>query len=126
MAIYKARKDINADLLTNDPDVYDMRWTEEQVREDAANFEMTPEEFIDKFLEETNLLDYKALIEKLYRWIGHDLDAVEDDIKHDYLTENTGRDGKDYLWYLDETTNAIIDADGNICEDDDRIDELFC
>lgn len=54
MAIYKVRKDVNADLLANDPDVYDMRWSEEQVREDAANFEMTSEEFIDKFLEEAN------------------------------------------------------------------------
>lgn len=54
MVIYKVRTDVNADLLTNDPAVYDMRWTEEQVKEDAANFEMTPEEFIDKFLEETN------------------------------------------------------------------------
>ncbi len=72
------------------------------------------------------LIETKWLVEKLYKWIGHDLGEVENDIEHDYLTENTGRDGKDYLWYLDETTNAIIDADGNICEDNGRIDELFC
>lgn len=77
-------------------------------------------------MENNNLIEARWLVEKLYKWIGHDLGDVENDIEHDYLTENTGRDGKDYLWYLDETTNAIIDVDGNICEDDDRIDELFC
>lgn len=126
MAIYKARKDIDTDLLTNDPNVYNMRWTEEQVREDAANFGMTPDEFISEFLEETNLLDYKALIEKLYKWIGHDMDGVENDIKFDFLTQNEGRDGKQYLWYMDSGMMAIIDEDGNISEDYGKIDELFC
>lgn len=65
-------------------------------------------------------------VDKLYAWIGHDTEFVGHDIRHDYLSENTGRDGKDYLWHYDGTTNAIIDADGNICEDSDRINELFC
>ena len=73
-----------------------------------------------------SLLDDRELIEKLYAWIGHDTEYIEYDIRHDFLSENTGRDGKEYLWYLDETSNAIIDADGNICEDSVRIDELFC
>ena len=73
-----------------------------------------------------SLLDDDKLVDKLYAWIGHDTEFVGHDIRHDYLSENTGRDGKDYLWHYDGTTNAIIDADGNICEDSDRINELFC
>ena len=66
------------------------------------------------------------LKEKLYDHIGHDMDGVENDIKFDFLTQNEGRDGKQYLWYMDSGTMAIIDEDGNISEDHDKIDELFC
>lgn len=54
--IYKVREDIGmlADELTYDPDVYDMRWNTAEVKIDAENFGMTPQEFIDKFLEEAN------------------------------------------------------------------------
>lgn len=52
MTIYKARRDFYPDLLTSSSDIYDMRWTESEVALDAQNFEMTPEEFIEAFLEE--------------------------------------------------------------------------
>ncbi len=41
----------------------DTRWTEEDVRTDAQNFEMTVEEFIDRYLEEAN--EVRALRQKL-------------------------------------------------------------
>ncbi len=80
----------------------------------------------EEVYKEFDLINDRMLIGKLYDYIGHDVADADDDIKNDYLTENTGRDGKDYLWYADETTNAIIDADGNITEDNSTIEELFC
>ena len=76
--------------------------------------------------DEPDLLGNKELIQKLYDHIGHDMDGVENDIKFDFLTQNEGRDGKQYLWYMDSGMMAIIDEDGNISEDHDKIDELFC
>lgn len=105
----------------------DIEWFYDDDRYLEEDADAECEVFLDIDIEEdANLIDNAALIEKLYKWIGHDVSEAEEDIKHDYLTENTGRDGKDYLWYLDETTNAVIDADGNICEDENAIDELFC
>ena len=76
--------------------------------------------------DEPDLLSNRELIQKLYDHIGHDMDGVENDIKFDFLTQNEGRDGKQYLWYMDSGMMAIIDEDGNISEDHDKIDELFC
>lgn len=77
-------------------------------------------------VDEPDLLGNRELIQKLYDHIGHDMDGIENDIKFDFLTQNEGRDGKQYLWYMDSGMMAIIDEDGNISEDHDKIDELFC
>lgn len=77
-------------------------------------------------VDEPDLLSDRELIQKLYDHIGHHMDGVENDIKFDFLTQNEGRDGKQYLWYMDSGMMAIIDEDGNISEDHDKIDELFC
>lgn len=62
----------------------------------------------------------------LYDYLGFDTESVNDDIKRGYLSENTGRDHNDYMWYSDETHNACINIDTlDIIEDDNRIDELL-
>lgn len=48
---YTVRDDVDISRL-GDNVTSDMRWTEEEVEEDAENFGMTPEEFINEFLEE--------------------------------------------------------------------------
>ncbi len=50
MRLYRIREDVDISCLGEDAS-WDMRWTEEQVRSDAENFETTPEEFIEMFLE---------------------------------------------------------------------------
>jgi hypothetical protein len=52
--LYKVRSDIDPDRLTSNGYVYGMTWNMEQIEEDAENFGMTPQEFIDEFLEEAN------------------------------------------------------------------------
>ena len=66
-------------------------------------------------------------IEKLYNYIERDLENVKTDMDCDFLTENTGRDGKDYYWYLDDNRDvAIREEDGAIIDDQETINELFC
>ena len=60
-----------------------------------------------------------TLITRLYEYIGYDGDSIMDDIKNDYLTENEGRDGHWYIWYLDSNYNAAIRDDGKIIDEDD-------
>ena len=69
----------------------------------------------------------RELINKLYHYLEHDHDAdlIENDIEYDYLTCNTGRDKKDYFWYLDENNSVAIDMDGNIIDEEKNIEKLF-
>ena len=61
----------------------------------------------------------RELINKLYDYMGYDIDSLDNDTEHDYLTCNTGSNGKDYLWYMDETKSVAIDMDGNIIDESD-------
>lgn len=72
------------------------------------------------------ILNKKELIEKLYGHLGIPASDVENDIAHDYLTDNEGRDGKLYIWYMDENRCAAVDADGTIVDDEEKLKELFC
>ena len=38
---------------------------------------------------------------------------MSDEMDHDYLTINTGRDGKQYAWYYDGFNNIAVEI-GNI------------
>lgn len=62
----------------------------------------------------------RELINKLYDYMGHDIESLDNDTEHDYLTCNTGYNGKDYFWYMDESKSVAIDMVGNI------IDESNC
>ena len=57
------------------------------------------------------------LINKLYDYMGHDVENLDNDTEHDYLTCNAGSNGKYYFWYLDESTSVAIDMDGNIIDE---------
>lgn len=78
---------------------------------------------------EKHIHNAAGLIRKLYDHIGRDADNI-DDIKdsweYDYLTVNTGRDGKTYLWFADEFENCAICEDGTIVDDEKELDKLFC
>jgi hypothetical protein len=37
--------------------------------------------------------------------------SVINNLKHDYLTVNNGRDGAEYIWYMDEGNNIILKLD---------------
>ena len=65
-------------------------------------------------------------IERLYKHLGIDIQSATDDMENGYLTENEGRDGKTYWWYMYADKNAAIDEDGNITEDEKAIEDLFC
>ena len=53
----------------------------------------------------------KEAVEKLYDYIDIDKESIVNDWIHDYLTQNIGRDDKEYFWYSDEVTNAAISID---------------
>ena len=61
----------------------------------------------------------RELINKLYGYMGHDMENLDNDTEHDYLTCNAGSNGKDYFWYMDETKSVAIDMDGNIIDESD-------
>lgn len=69
----------------------------------------------------------KELLEKLYNYMGHNIESLNNDMKQDYLTCNNGHDGKDYFWYLDDTKSIAIDMEGNIIDDSngDRLEGVL-
>ena len=58
------------------------------------------------------------------------LEATEENIKHyescDYLSVNTGRDGKEYVWYLDEKNNVAADIETGKFLSEEEIEKNFC
>lgn len=66
----------------------------------------------------------KELIKKLYDYLNFDYDesSIENDIKHDYLTDNRGRDGVLYYWYYDGTYEAAINTETGEIIDSEEID----
>lgn len=58
------------------------------------------------------------------------LEATEDNIAHyescDYLTINRGRDGKTYVWYMDEQYNVAADIESGKFLTAEEIEKNFC
>lgn len=50
-------------------------------------------------------------LEKLYKEIGFENPNIIDDVKNDYLTENTARNGRPMLWYEDNVMEVAIYLD---------------
>ena len=70
----------------------------------------------------------RELINKLYDYMGHDIESLDNDTEHDYLTCNGGSNGKDYFWYLDEAKSVAIDMDGNVIDesnDDETLEGIL-
>ena len=55
LALYRIRRDVDISML-GDHATLDMRFTEEMIKEDAHNFGMTTEEYMDTFFEPTSVL----------------------------------------------------------------------
>ena len=74
------------------------------------------------------LYDYikegRGLISKLYDYMGHDIESLNNDTKRGYLSCNTGSNGKDYFWYVDEMKSVAIDMDGNIIDESNNDETL--
>lgn len=49
--------------------------------------------------------------QKIYEILGFDEPNINNDRKHDYLTENIARNGREVLWYMDESYNVAIYVD---------------
>lgn len=52
-------------------------------------------------------------------------EMMRNDIENDYLTLNEGRDGKDYLVYVDENRCAAIRLNDEVIIDDYQCEDLF-
>lgn len=72
----------------------------------------------------------KEAAERLYNYIGDYAnytvgefeETIDNDWKHDYLTDHMGNDGEYYLWYKDECKSAAIRVDdGEIFTDEKEI-----
>lgn len=61
----------------------------------------------------------EELISALYDHMCHNVEDVENDIEHDYITCCNGNDGNTYFWYIDENKSVAIDMDGNIIDEED-------
>lgn len=63
-------------------------------------------------------------IKKLYQHLG--TDSVIEDIDGDTLTENQCRNGRNVLWYLDETNNVAIYIDTLELMTEEEIEKELC
>lgn len=60
---------------------------------------------------------------KLYDHLNRSIDLIQSDLEDNTLTENTGRSGQRYFWYIDENNDACISIDTLEIIDDERIEE---
>ena len=44
----------------------------------------------------------------------------------DYLTQNTGRDGEEYIWYMDEHVSVAVRVSDGVELTADEIEKNFC
>lgn len=63
-------------------------------------------------------------LEKLYKKLN--MEHVLDDIRHDYLSECVCRNGREALWYMDESINVAIYTDTLEFLTLDEIDNQLC
>jgi hypothetical protein len=75
-------------------------------------------EYLKEIYNELKLEEYtieqidKALKELYYFYnFPEDYELVLNDLKHDYLTGNVTRNGREVLWYMDESLNVAIYVD---------------
>nr|DAG57267.1 MAG TPA: hypothetical protein [Caudoviricetes sp.] len=61
----------------------------------------------------------------LYDDLSMDVENIAEDYKHDYLTINTGRDGRVYVWYIDEVSEGAICVEDLKNLDEEDIERLL-
>ena len=88
------------------------------------------EEAIKEFFADVEAKTEEIAAAELLDYLDFDLSDVEAKIEEErsngYLTTNTGRNGKKYIWYMDESNNAAIDLEtGEIIDDADFIEAQF-
>ncbi|HPZ24182.1 MAG TPA: hypothetical protein PLC25_05025 [Bacilli bacterium] len=77
-------------------------------------------------MKELNYENYKKEIDTLYDYLDLDVESVQTDIDNDYLTINKGKDGQDYLYYLDESKDVALNiATGKIITDLEELERIF-
>lgn len=54
----------------------------------------------------------------------HDTENLVNDMECGYLTCNSGCDGKDYFWYVDEAKSVAVDMNGNIIDESNSNETL--
>ena len=77
-------------------------------------------------MEELNYENYKKEIDTLYDYLDLDVESAEEDYNNNYLTINKGKDGQDYLYYLDESKDVALNiATGKIITDLEELERIF-
>jgi len=80
----------------------------------------------EKNMEELNYENYKKEIDTLYDYLDLDVESAEEDYNNNYLTINKGKDGQDYLYYLDESKDVALNiATGKIITDLEELERIF-
>lgn len=71
--------------------------------------------------------EYEQAAINLYEYMDYNdctpdelLDTINEDWECNYLTDHDGKDGKTYLWYLDETHSVAICVNDNTIISDER------
>ncbi len=78
--------------------------------------------------DEIEILSYVGLIDADTMTEDEITEEINMQYDGDYLVECTGRDGKAYLWYMDEARQAFLDLGSHDIAylDEGDVDRLFC
>lgn len=77
-------------------------------------------------MKELNYENYKKEIDTLYDYLDLDVESAEEDYNNNYLTINKGKDGQDYLYYLDGNKEGALNiATGKIITDLEELERIF-
>lgn len=74
------------------------------------------------------LNEHMDAVKEIYDELGLNTtqEGVENDYRHDYLTLNTARNGRDVLWYMDSLDNVAIYVDTLVFLNEEEIEKQLC
>ena len=78
----------------------------------------------DEFVEKL----FRKRVEELYYQLGYNYDEynINNDIEHDYLTDNVGKDKRYYYWYCYEERNGCVNVKtGTVFTTESKLEKLF-
>lgn len=103
--------------LNNNTDADVIEWLDKQSSKQGSVKELIRREIMKEQIKG---------IKAIYDYTGCDVDSWEHDYNNGYLTMNVGRDGTDYLWYVDENNNVAYNtATYELITNEDSIDGLL-